>query len=206
MASATTARSRPSAGGFDPFKPVFRLLTSVRFAIAQLGLVALAALLGVVFPQVSDPVRLNPAAYDAWLELQRDRYGPFTDLMRRADLFEVFRSVWFNGLLILLLVSVGVCTANRFAPIWRSIRRPLRRVNDRYFDTAHARAAFPTPADPGGPRPADVAPGPGGEVLEVALGGKLGHPSLPTEARARSNPRWRRPRKTCRPTAIRCAP
>ncbi|MGD9894830.1 MAG: cytochrome c biogenesis protein ResB, partial [Dehalococcoidia bacterium] len=148
MASATTARSRSSTGGFDPFKPIFRLLTSVRFALIQLGVVAVAALLGVFFPQVPDPVRLNPPAYDAWTEIQRETYGPATDIMRRIDLFEVFRSVWFNGLLFLLLISVGVCTLNRFAPIWRTIRRPLRRVNDRYFETAHARAVFATPADP----------------------------------------------------------
>lgn len=147
MASATTARTRSSTGGFDPFKPIFRLLTSVRFALIQLGVVAVAALLGVFFPQVPDPVRLNPPAYDAWTEIQRETYGPATDIMRRIDLFEVFRSVWFNGLLILLLVSVGVCTLNRFAPIWRTIRRPLRRVNDRYFETAHSRAIFATPAD-----------------------------------------------------------
>jgi len=71
MASATTARPRPSAGGLDPFKPIFRLLTSVRFALVQLGVVVLAALLRVVSPQVSDPVLLNPPAYDAWIELQR---------------------------------------------------------------------------------------------------------------------------------------
>jgi cytochrome c biogenesis protein len=147
MASATTARPRSSTGGFDPFKPIFRLLTSVRFALVQLGVVAVAALLGVFFPQVPDPVRLNPPAYDAWTEIQRETYGPATDIMRRIDLFEVFRSVWFNGLLMLLLVSVGVCTLNRFAPIWRTIRRPLRRVNDRYFETAHARAVFATPVD-----------------------------------------------------------
>ena len=149
MASASTARSRPSAGGIDPFKPLFRLLTSVRFALVQLGVVGVAALLGVVFPQAPDPIRLNPPAYDAWTEIQRERYHIFTTAMRRLDLFEVFHSVWFNALLILLMLSVAVCTANRFAPIWRSVRRPLRRVNDRYFETAHARAAFPTPADPG---------------------------------------------------------
>ena len=147
MASVSTARPRPSAGGIDPFRGIYRLLTSVRFALIQLGVVALAALLGVVFPQATDPVRLNPAAYDAWIELQRETYGPFTGVMRRLDLFEVFHSVWFNGLLFLLLASVAVCTVNRFAPIWRSVRRPVRRVNDRYFETAHARAAFPTPAD-----------------------------------------------------------
>ena len=69
MASATTARPRSSTGGFDPFRPIFRLLTSVRFALIQLGVVAVAALLGVFFPQVPDPVRLNPPAYDAWTEI-----------------------------------------------------------------------------------------------------------------------------------------
>ncbi|MGH2585848.1 MAG: cytochrome c biogenesis protein ResB [Dehalococcoidia bacterium] len=148
MASATTARSRFSAGGFDPFKPIFRLLTSVRFALVQLGVVIVAALLGVVFPQAPDQIRLNPPAYDAWTEIQRGKYGPLTGIFRRLDLFEVFHSLWFNALLILLLVSVAVCTVNRFTPIWRTVRRPVRRVNDRYFETAHARAAFPTPADP----------------------------------------------------------
>jgi cytochrome c biogenesis protein ResB len=148
MTTATSAQSRPTARGFDPFRGIFRLLTSVRVALLQLAVVAVAALLGVVFPQAPDPVRLSPRAFDAWTELQRGRYGPFADLMRRLDLFEVFHSLWFNGLLLCLMVSVGVCTANRFAPIWRTVRRPIRRVNDRYFETAHARAAFATPADP----------------------------------------------------------
>jgi len=149
MASATTTRPRPSTGGLDPFRPLFRLLTSVQFALVQLGVVAFAALLGVFFPQAPDPVRLNPPAFDAWTEAQRGTYGPFTNVLRRLDLFEVFHSLWFNALLMLLLMSVAVCTVNRFAPIWRSVRRPIRRVNDRYFETAHARAILATPADAG---------------------------------------------------------
>lgn len=136
-------------GGLDPLRGLFRLLTSIRFAILQLALVALAALLGVIFPQAPAAVRLNPAAFDDWTEVQRGRYGPFTDVMRGLDLFEVFRSYWFNGLFLLLLVSVAVCTVNRFAPIWRSVRRPVLRPNDRYFETAHHRAGFETPADVG---------------------------------------------------------
>lgn len=148
MATSISSRGRLSTGGFDPLRAVFRLLTSIRFAILQLALVALAALLGVVFPQAPAAVRLNPVAFDDWTEGHRGRYGPFTDLMRQLDLFEVFRSYWFNGLFTLLLVSVAVCTVNRFAPIWRSVRRPVLRPNDRYFETAHHRAAFETPADP----------------------------------------------------------
>lgn len=147
MASVTTTRPRSSTGGFDPFRALFRLFTSVRFALLQLAVVAIAALLGVIFPQAPDPVRLNPPAFSAWLELQHARYGVFTGPMRRAELFQVFHSVWFNGLFFVLIASVTVCTVNRFSPIWRTVRRPIRRVNDRYFETAHARAAFPTPVD-----------------------------------------------------------
>lgn len=147
MASVSSARARPSLGGLDPFRQLFRVLTSVRFAIIQLGLVAVASLLGVLFPQAPEPVRLNPTAFDAWMEMQRERYGVFAEPMRDIRLFEVFHAPWFTVLLALLLISVAVCTTNRFAPTWRAVRRPLRRVNDRYFETAHAKAIFATPAD-----------------------------------------------------------
>lgn len=125
---------------------MFKLFTSVRFAIIMVLVVAVAALLGVIFPQAPDPVRLNPPAFDAWMQAQHGRYGIFAEPMRAAGLFSVFHSVWFNGLFITLLAAVAVCTANRFAPTWRSVRRPVRRVNDRYFEHAHARAAVATDA------------------------------------------------------------
>jgi len=133
---------------FDPFRVVFRLLTSVRVALLLLGCVVLGALLGVVFPQAPDEVRASTQAYDAYIEFQRTRYGVFTDAMRRLGLFEVFHSYWFNGLLVVLLLAVAVCTANRIPPIARNVRRPLRRVNDRFFTQARHRAEFATPAEP----------------------------------------------------------
>jgi cytochrome c biogenesis protein ResB len=128
---------------------VFRLLTSVRFALLLLATVAVAALLGVIFPQAPDEVRAVPASYDAFTQFQSGRYGVFASPMRQLGLFEVFHSVWFNGLLVVLLISVAVCTANRIPPIVRNVRRPVRRVNDRYFQSAHHRADFATPAEPG---------------------------------------------------------
>src|SRR5579871_3671621 len=102
-----------SLHGFDPFKWIYGFLTSVRVALWMLGAVAVCALLGVVFPQASDDVRSVPASYDAFTQFQHSRYGVFTDLMRHAGLFEVFHTYWFNGLVILLLLAVAVCTANR---------------------------------------------------------------------------------------------
>jgi cytochrome c biogenesis protein ResB len=150
MAGAATVTGRARGRQqFDPFKSIYRLLTSVRFALLLLGTVVVAALLGVIFPQAADDVRAVPAAYDAFTQFQHGRYGVFTTPMRQLGLFEVFHSYWFNGLLLLLLVSVAVCTANRIPPIVRNVRRPVRRVNDRYFQNAHHRAEFATPADAG---------------------------------------------------------
>ncbi len=148
MARVATAASRTKSWqGFDPFRTIFGLLTSVRFALLLLLSVIVAALIGVMFPQAADDVRAVPASYDAFTEFQRGRYGVFTTAMRRLGVFEVFHSYWFNGLIVVLLVAVAVCTANRIPPIVRNVRRPTRRVNDRYFTTAHHRADFETPAD-----------------------------------------------------------
>jgi len=110
-------------------------------------MVAVGALLGVIFPQAPDEVRASAQAYAAYTEFQRTRYGVFTDAMRRLGLFEVFHSYWFNGLLVVLLLAVAVCTANRIPPIVRNVRRPVRRVNDRFFSQARHRAEFATPAE-----------------------------------------------------------
>ncbi len=149
MANVVAARGRARVSfPFDPFRIIFRLLTSVRVALLLIGLVAVGALLGVIFPQAPDEVRASTQAYAAYTEFQRTRYGVFTDAMRRLGLFEVFHSYWFNGLLVVLLLAVAVCTANRIPPIVRNVRRPVRRVNDRFFAQARHRAEFASPAEP----------------------------------------------------------
>ena len=131
----------------NPLEAVFRVLTSVRFAIALIAFIVLSALLGVVLPQVPDFVRGDPTAHAQWLAAKGGAYWVFAPGMDRLQLFDVFHSYWFTGALAVLMLSIAVCTASRFPPIWRSIRRPPRRVNDRYFETAHHRASFETPAD-----------------------------------------------------------
>ncbi|HEY8489576.1 MAG TPA: cytochrome c biogenesis protein ResB [Dehalococcoidia bacterium] len=150
MARTQAARDRSPAalGRWDPFLPLFRLLTSVRFALWLIGFLAVGALLGVVFPQMPEFVRESEAQRQQWLATEAARYGALAGPMERLQLFEVFKSYWFNAGLLVLLVSVSVCTVNRFPPIWRSIRRPPRRVNEQYFQRAHHRAAFTTPPDP----------------------------------------------------------
>ena len=78
--SARRPAARPTQtiqpGGLDLFGWAWKLLTNVKFALFLVGLALAAGIIGVVLPQVPGPMRGNPAARSAWLELRRGTYGP----------------------------------------------------------------------------------------------------------------------------------
>ncbi len=139
------ADARPRAAipsSFDPFKFVWNLLTNVKFALVLVGTAAFAGLIGIVLPQVPGPMRGNAAAKSAWLQLREQDFGMFTTPMDRLGLFDVFHTFWFNGLWVVIIVAVTVCTVSRFLPTWRSVHHPARTVGDGYFERAHHHASF----------------------------------------------------------------
>lgn len=145
---AAGAQSRPVSQRFgrpDPFHWVWALLCNVKFALLLVGLAGVAALVGVIVPQVPAPMRRNPAARQAWIEMRREDFGAFTGIMDGYDLFDVFHAPWFYGLWVLIILAVTVCTVSRFRPTARAVRRPPRAVPERYFETAHHRADFSHP-------------------------------------------------------------
>jgi cytochrome c biogenesis protein len=139
-ASRTTTTSRGPS--FDLWGPIWRLLTSVRFAVFYIATLASFALLGVLIPQVPEPMRGNDAAIAAWLEAERGTFGPFTDTMQRLGLFQVFHAKWFLFALGFLVVNVTTCTFNRWSPTFRNVFRPPRRVPDSFFERAHNRTVL----------------------------------------------------------------
>ncbi len=145
MASAGTAatRQRPS---FDALTPIWRLLTSVRFAVFFIGTLAAVGLLGVLIPQVPEAMRGNDAAVTVWLDTQRDTFGPLTDTMYRLGLFSVFQARWFAFALGFLVINVTVCTFNRWSPTFRNVFRPPQQVPESFFDRAHNRTQLDTVA------------------------------------------------------------
>ena len=139
----TTARAtRRRSASADLFQPVWRLLTSVRFAVFFIGTLAAFGLLGVLIPQVPEAMRGNDAAVDAWLDAQRGTFGPLTEPMRRLGLFSVFQAQWFLFALGFLVVNVTTCTFNRWSPTFRNVFRPPERVPDTFFERAHNRTVF----------------------------------------------------------------
>lgn len=144
-ASAEMASPARQPGGFDPLRSTWRLLTNVKFAMVLVALAALFGMAGVLIPQMPAEMQGNPAAQSAWLELQRGDFGGLTQPMDRLGLFNVFRSWWFNGLWLLIIASVTVCTVSRIRPTARSVHRPQKVVPDTYYETAHHRAEFEQP-------------------------------------------------------------
>ena len=133
MARTGSLIRRPSLE-VDPFRLLWRLFTSVRFALALVGFLATACMIGILVPQVPTQMIDNPAAMSAWHAAQEERFGAFAAPMRQLGAFDVFRSAWFIAGLGTLVMSVSVCTANRIAPIWRNVTQPQLRVGNEYFD------------------------------------------------------------------------
>ena len=88
-------RSPRGVRALDPFLWLWRLLTSVRFALALIAFLALAGLLGALLPQIPGALRGDPAAVEAWLEEERGKFGALTDLLHDMGLFTLFDTAWF---------------------------------------------------------------------------------------------------------------
>ncbi|WP_425341971.1 cytochrome c biogenesis protein ResB [Amycolatopsis coloradensis] len=83
----------------------WRGLTSMRTALVLLFLLALAAMPGALLPQRN----LNVAKTDEYIAA----HGWWGELLDRTQFFEVYGSVWFSAIYILLMVSLIGCLAPR---------------------------------------------------------------------------------------------
>ncbi len=126
----------------NPTGQLWHTLTSVRLALILILLIAVATLAGTLLDQVPASVASDPTAHARWLDGLRGRYGVFTDVMDRVQLFNVFGSIWFRGLIALLVANIVVCTINRWPSIRSQVFTPRVRMNPAYFDRARVGASF----------------------------------------------------------------
>ncbi len=121
---------------------VWRWLGSIRVAVVLLIAVAVAALIGTLFPQLPRDAATDSAALAQWMTLAHDRYGALTGLYQALGLFDVYHSAWFPLLLALLTLNTAVCTWNRIQSIWRTLTHPTIRMPDAFFQRAGQRLAI----------------------------------------------------------------
>jgi cytochrome c biogenesis protein len=92
----------------------WRQLTSMRTALVLLFLLAVAAIPGSVLPQRAVNIERVADYFAAHPEL-----APFLD---RLDMFDVYASVWFAAVYVLLFTSLVGCVVPRLADHARAIR------------------------------------------------------------------------------------
>ncbi|CDO08090.1 ResB protein required for cytochrome c biosynthesis [Mycolicibacterium cosmeticum] len=97
----------------------WRTLTSMGTALVLLFLLALASIPGALWPQR----QVNPTTVAGYIA-DNPRLGPWLD---RLQIFDVFSSVWFTAIYVLLFVSLIGCLTPRLVDHARSLRAtPVR--------------------------------------------------------------------------------
>jgi cytochrome c biogenesis protein len=119
MTAAAPAPPTQPSRLLRPARQLWRRLISMRTALVLLFLLALAAVPGSLLPQRP----LNPAKVQAYLA-SHGAWGRFLD---RIGAFDVFGSVWFSAVYLLLFASLVGCLVPRIAVYARALRaRPLK--------------------------------------------------------------------------------
>lgn len=118
---------------------MWRLLTSVDFAVAQIIVLALLAVVGMTIRQLPSFAFRSATDYTAALDDLHARYDAVigagvVDVLERLGAFAIFRSVWFSAGLTVLVVSIVVCTLNRTPRLWRGVRDIRVDQPEPFFD------------------------------------------------------------------------
>lgn len=92
-------------------RPWFAFLSSMRFAVALLTILAIASIIGTVLQQ-NQP-------YQNYVV----KFGPFwAEIFRFLGLFDVYASSWFVVIMIFLVLSTGLCLWRNVPPFLREMR------------------------------------------------------------------------------------
>ncbi len=110
------------------------LLSSMRFAIALLVIVAIASIIGTVLVQ-GQP-----------LNNYVDQFGPFwSSVFDRLDLFNVYASWWFLLIMGILVVSTTLCLVRNTPKIIADLRSFKTHVREQGLRSLHDRAEASMP-------------------------------------------------------------
>jgi cytochrome c biogenesis protein len=118
---------------------LWRLFTSVDFAVFQIIFLALLAVVGMTIKQLPDFAFRSATDYASAMDQLHARYDPvlgtgIVDVMERLSLFAVFRSPWFSAGLVVLVSSIVVCTLDRTPRLWRGVSEVRVAQPEPFFD------------------------------------------------------------------------
>src|SRR5450759_2121375 len=115
---------------------LWHFFISMRTGLVLILALALLGLVGTMLVQAPDGLKSDPQAYATWLESLRPKYGGWTAILDTLGLFSIFGSIWFKGIMVLLMTSVLACSANRAPHLWKLTVHPRTNMSESFF--AHA--------------------------------------------------------------------
>lgn len=114
------------------YSPVFDLLSSMRFAISLLTVLAIAAVIGTVLQQNQ--------SYSSYVI----EFGQFWfDVFDLIGLFDVYHAWWFLLILVFLVTSTGLCIYRQAPLMLREIRSFREHAGENSLRGFNHRAEFP---------------------------------------------------------------
>ena len=126
-----------------PLNASWGWLSSVRTAILLIVAITIICLLGIYFVQAPGEVLSDPATYANWVQLNElPRYGSLTPIFDWLQFYTIFSSWYFMLLMVILVLSIVVCTLNRLPAIWQNFRHPILRRSDKFYQNALERVTF----------------------------------------------------------------
>ncbi|WP_205161351.1 cytochrome c biogenesis protein ResB [Arthrobacter roseus] len=128
-AESTDNVALPALGFIGTLRWAWRQLTSMRTALFLLLLLAVAAVPGSLFPQRP----ANPAVVAQYIQ-NNPSAGPWLD---RFQLFDVYSSVWFSAIYLLLFISLIGCVFPRASQHAKAIRSQPPRTPQRLSRLRH---------------------------------------------------------------------
>lgn len=123
----------------------WRAVTSVRFAVLQISILAVAGVIGSLVRQIPSAALRDPVRYAgemADLHLRFDGLSIFSfpigtqavSAFEWLGFFRIFNAPWFIFLLTLLTISIVCGTLNRLPAIWKDVRRVRIVQPPEFFD------------------------------------------------------------------------
>jgi cytochrome c biogenesis protein len=118
--------ARPVPGPFARIgNAIWGLLTSVDFAVVQIIVLSLFAVVGMTLRQLPGFAFRSATDYANEMGKLHDIYDPtlgvgVVNALEQLQLFHVFTSTWFSVGLVVLILSIVACTIDRTPRLWRA--------------------------------------------------------------------------------------
>ncbi len=125
MTTWAESASPPQPDVFERIgRTVLRLFTSVDFAVVQIIILSLMAVVGMTIRQLPTFAFRSAGDYESAMADIHARYdgvlgSGVVGVLERLQVFHIFTSTWFTIGLVVLVVSIIVCTLDRTPRIWR---------------------------------------------------------------------------------------